>query len=143
MFQRRIMTILFTITLMMGMMFGCSPKKSINQPATTTSNPSAVQVTLDEQLASSADITTAGGTLTAQGADGTKFTLTFPKGALPNDEKITLTPAARVDGLPFSGALAGAVQMEPEGLRLLAPAVLTIESPKTVAATGFETVAFG
>ena len=137
------MTVLFAITLMIGLMFCCSPKKSINQPATTTSNPSTMQVILDEQLASSADLSATGGTLTAQGADGTKFTLTFPKGALPNDERITLTPAAAIDGLPFSGALAGAVQMAPEGLRLLAPAVLTIESPKTVAATGFETVAFG
>ncbi len=32
--------------------------------------------------------------------------------------------------------------MAPEGLRLFQPATLTIESPKTVAASGFETVAF-
>jgi hypothetical protein len=32
--------------------------------------------------------------------------------------------------------------MAPEGLRLLQPALLTIESPNTVAASGFETVAF-
>jgi hypothetical protein len=142
MIQNRFMTVQLAITLMIGLMFGCSPKKSINQPGTNTANTSSVQVTLDEQLASSVELSTTGGTLTALGADGTRYTLTFPKGALLNDERITLTPAATIDGLPFSGVLAGGVQMAPEGLRLYAPATLIIESPKTVAAKGFETVAF-
>ena len=105
-------------------------------------NPLNVQVKVDDKFTASAVISTTGGTLTAQAADGTKFTLTFPKGALFSDEKITLTPITAVDGLPFSGGLVGGVQMAPEGLRLLQPATLTIESPKTVAAKGFETVAF-
>ncbi len=106
-------------------------------------NPLTVQVVVDESLAVSAVISTTGGTLTAQAADGTKFTLTFPEGALQSDENITLTPVSSVEGLPFSGGLVGGVQMAPEGLRLFQPATLTIESPKTVAAEGFETVAFG
>jgi hypothetical protein len=140
--QRRWIAVLLAITLMIGLTLGCSPKKSINQPATPVTNPLTVEVTVDDPLATSADISTAGGTLTAQGADGARFTLTFPAGALLNDERITITPVSKIDGLPFSGGLAGAVQMAPEGLRLLLPATLTIESPKTAAATGFETVAF-
>ncbi len=110
---------------------------------TVAPNPLNVQVKVDNQISASAVISTTGGTLSVVGADGTKFTLTFPKGALLNDEKITLTPITAVDGLPFSGGLVGGVQMAPEGLRLLKPATLTIESAKTVAAKGFETVAFG
>lgn len=105
-------------------------------------NPLNVQVKVDSKITASAVISATGGTLSVQGADGTKFTLTFPKGALFNDERITLTPITAVDGLPFSGELVGGVQMAPEGLRLFQPATLTIESPKTVAAKGFETVAF-
>jgi hypothetical protein len=122
----------------------CAPKTTPNSGgvATPAPNPITVEVKLDETYASSAVISIDGGTLSAEGADGTKFTLTFPKDALSNDETITLTPITAIDGLPFSGGLVGGVQMAPEGLRLLQPATLTIESPKTVAATGFETVAF-
>ncbi len=111
--------------------------------ATPIPNPLNVQVAVDESLAVSAVISTAGGTLAAQAADGTRFTLVFPKGALQSDETITLKPIAGVDGLPFSGGLVAGVQMEPEGLRLFQPATLSIESPKTVASEGYETVAFG
>jgi hypothetical protein len=105
-------------------------------------NPVDIKVVPDNELASTAVIGSAGGAVAAKGADGTVFTLTFPKGAVGGSEKITLTPVSSADGLPFSGGLAGAVQMAPEGLRLLAPAVLRIQSPKTVAAKGFETVSF-
>jgi hypothetical protein len=105
-------------------------------------DPVDVTVRTDDKRASSAVVSSAGGSVSALGADGTKFTLTFPKGAIQGAEKITLTPVSTADGLPFSGGLTGAVQMAPEGLRLFAPAVLRIESPKTSAAKGFETVAF-
>ena len=100
-------------------------------------------VSLDAQLSVSSTITTAGGTITATGADGTKYILTFPKGALFGKEVITVTPIAGIAGLHFSGQVVGGVQMAPEGLRLLKAAILTIESPKVVASAGFETVAFG
>ena len=112
-------------------------------PVTRAPNPLNVNVILDVDLATSAVISTTGGSLTAQAADGTQFTLTFPEGALQSEETITLTPVSDVEGLPFSGGLVGGVQMAPEGLRLFQPATLTIESPNTVAAEGFETVAFG
>ena len=113
-----------------------------DQPATTP-NPLNVVVSLDAQLSVSSTITTAGGTLSATGADGTKYTLTFPKGALFGKEVITITPIAGITGLHFSGPVVGGLQMAPDGLRLLKAAILTIESPKVVASAGFETVAFG
>lgn len=111
-------------------------------PVNREPNPLNVTVTTDSGLAASAMISTAGGSLSAQAADGTQFTLTFPEGALQSDETITLTPLFGVEGLPFSGGLVGGVQMAPEGLRLFQPATLTIESPNSVAVQGFETVAF-
>lgn len=121
---------------------GTASKPSTPAVVYSAPSPVAIKVTADDKLAASAVIPSAGGSVSAVGADGTKFTLTFPKGAVRGSEKITLTPVKSAEGLPFSGALAGAVQMAPEGLRLMAPAVLRIESPKTVAAKGFETVAF-
>ncbi|MCX6060407.1 MAG: hypothetical protein NTW69_19960 [Chloroflexi bacterium] len=140
--QRRFAFKLLLFVLILSLTLGCGFATSTFQAATPTPSPVIVEVSVDETNASSAVISPDGGTITAQGADGTKFTLTFPKDALSNDETITLTPITAIDGLPFSGGFVGGVQMAPEGLRLFQPAMLTIESPKTVAATGFETVAF-
>jgi hypothetical protein len=109
---------------------------------TVAPKPLNVQVKVDPKVSASAVISATGGTLSVQAADGTKSTLTFPEGALFEDTEVTLTPLTGVDGLPFSGGLVGGVQMAPEGLRLLKPATLAIESAKTVAAAGYETVAF-
>lgn len=140
--QSRLINKLLAVTLLISLTLGCGFATSIFQASTPTPNPVHMEVNLDEQHSSSAVISPDGGTLSTEGADGTKFTLTFPKDALSNDETITLTPITTVNGLPFSGGLVGGVQMAPEGLRLFQPVMLTIESPKTVAATGFETVAF-
>jgi hypothetical protein len=121
---------------------GSSSTTSADSANYAAPDPIDIKVRTDPKLASTAVVSSAGGSVSAVGADGTKFTLTFPKGAIQGAEKITLTPVSAADGLPFSGGLVGAVQMAPEGLRLFAPAVLRIESPRTVADNGFETVAF-
>jgi hypothetical protein len=140
--QSRLIYKLLAVTLIISLTLGCGLATSIPQVATITPNPVTFDVNVDETHASSAVISPDGGALSAVGADGTKFTLTFQKDALSNDETITLTPITTTNGLPFSGGLVGGVQMAPEGLRLFQPATLTIESPKTVAGTGFEVVAF-
>ena len=140
--QSRLVDKLLAVTLIISLTLGCGFATSTLQVATPTPNPVTVEVNVDEAHASSAVISPDGGAITAQGADGTKYTLLLPKYALSNDETITLMPITAIDGLPFSGGLVGGVQMSPEGLRLFQPAILTIDSPKTVAASGFETVAF-
>jgi hypothetical protein len=134
--------LLLTLGLSACALPGLGGGSSGGQTKYAAPDPIDIKVQTDDKLASSAVISSAGGSVSALGADGTKFTLTLPKGAVQGSEKITLIPVSAADGLPFSGGLAGAVQMAPEGLRLLAPAVLRIESPKVVAAKGFETVAF-
>ena len=90
-------------------------------------NPVKVTVRTDDNRAVSKDINTDGGTVTANAADGTKFTLSLAKGSLLSEETITLIPVSSIDGLPLSGGLSAAVQLQPDGLLLLAPATLTIE----------------
>ena len=74
----------------------------------------------------SASIPPGGGTLTLTDAKGNRFTLTLPSGALLNRETITMTAISSATGISGPGLIAG-VQLEPEGLALLAPAMLKIE----------------
>ncbi|WP_027483647.1 hypothetical protein [Deinococcus pimensis] len=97
-------------------------------PVTVTSTPDWGAATADTISARN------GGTLSTTGADGTTYTLTFPPDALVDDTQITMTPLADVTGLPFSGGLAGAVKLEPDGLRLQRPARLTITPARAVSA---------
>src|SRR6185503_6111098 len=44
----------------------------------------------------------------------------------------TMTPVSMVGGLPLSGGLAAAVQLEPDGLRLFNFATLVVEPPQSL-----------
>lgn len=64
--------------------------------------------------------------------DGTTYTLEVPVDALVGNQQITMTPVApggTGDGFPLSGGLVAGVQLEPHGLLLYRPALLTIDSP--------------
>ncbi len=128
------------------------PTATVSSPTATRSSvptpgptlaPLDVQIKSDEKLGATSVISTTGGTVQAQAADGTRYTLALPKDALLQDTQITLIPLAGVDRLPFSGGLAGGVQMLPEGLRLYQPATLTIDSRHAAPAKGLQLVAFG
>lgn len=93
-------------------------------------DPLHVTEVLDEARTVSAPIGPAGGSLSATAADGTRFTLDVPAGALPRTEQIRMTPVASVAGLPAGGQSAGAVRFGPAGLELSGAAVLTV-SPAT------------
>jgi len=68
-----------------------------------------------------------GGTIQTTGSDGCVFTLSLPSHALANEEEITLTPLDDIEGFPLASGIVAAVRMEPDGLRLMCPANLTIE----------------
>lgn len=89
-------------------------------------NPIMVAARPDAGRAATASIGAAGGTVTATGADGTRYTLTVPPDALVHTEAITLTPAADIDGMPFAATGVRAVSIGPEGLQFIEPATLTI-----------------
>ena len=104
-------------------------------------NPVKVSVRTDDSKAVSAVIPIEGGDISATATDGTKFNLKVPAGALAGNEKITLVPVSSIAGLPLSGGLSAAVQLQPEGLLLLTPATLTIEPATPVPEN--ELTAFG
>ena len=90
-----------------------------------------IEVVPDTLLAQSAVIGTAGGSVSATGADGTVYQLELPAGALAGDTLITLTPAAQINGLPLTGGGARAVNFTPEHLELGVPGTLRITYPTT------------
>lgn len=96
-----------------------------------SSVPQQPAITVDEKNRVVSVITPEGGTISTQGADGTRFTLTFPPGALLTPEEISITPVASINGLPLSNGIIAGVQMAPAGLRLPNPATLEIELPST------------
>jgi hypothetical protein len=73
-----------------------------------------------------------GGSLTAEGSDGTRYTLDIPEGALLVDTEITMTPVSSIEDFPFVAGLGGAVKLEPDGLFFYEDAILTIEPAKDI-----------
>jgi len=97
----------------------------------------------DDGHAASASLDAAGGTVTATGADGTVFTLEIPASSLVAPETVTLVPVSSIDRFPFSGGLIAGVEIEPEGLRLLEPATLSIRPAVPRPVTRTLTYAYG
>ncbi len=67
-----------------------------------------------------------GGDVFARAADGTRFRLAVPPGALTGEVAITLTPVASLGGLPLDGGLLAAVDLGPAGLAFAVPATLYV-----------------
>jgi len=108
---------------------------SANEPTSPT-----VTLQLDEANAARATIGRDGGSLAATGADGTRFQLEVPAGALAEDTEIGIVPVAAIPDLPLGAQRLAAVQFEPDGLSFVAigGATLTIELPSApVAPFGF------
>lgn len=96
----------------------------------------SVQPVPDTDLASTASIGRSGGTISTGG-----LTLTIPAGALSETEQITVTPLLGLNGSPLQGQVVGAV-FAPDGLVLLAPAILTFPAPAGTAAAEILTFGF-
>lgn len=88
--------------------------------------PVTLELTLDSAHSVSRTMGGRGGTLIATGADGTRYRLRIPEGALQEPTVITMSPVAAVTGLPLGGGSVAAVHLEPDGLRLARPATLSI-----------------
>lgn len=103
--------------------------------------PVQLELTLDTARATTRIITPRGGSITVTASDGTRYRLRIPRDALLGDAEITVTPVAAVRGLPLSGGSLAAVHLEPDGLRLMEPATLSIEADHEVPVD--EQVAYG
>ncbi len=85
-----------------------------------------ISVALDQANSTEAVIPVEGGSISATGADGTRYDLEIPADALSNETRIKITPVSSVSDMPFGGELSNAVHLEPEGLFFNNFAILTI-----------------
>ena len=110
------------LLLMLSVVVGCgsggsSSRGSGSDGGTGTNLPPRKPVTPVPDNAHRIGVgTTSGATITATGADGTRYTLTIPANALLARQVIKVTPPTTIGGLPLSGGLVGAVQLAPDGL---------------------------
>ncbi len=85
------------------------------------------------QAATATILPAQGGEVQATAANGARYTLRVPAGALLEPATITLTPGT-LSGLPGGGSALAAVQAAPSGLQFVVPATLTITVPGGVPA---------
>lgn len=109
-------------------------------PATAAPTPAPVQ--LDTARIASATVDSTGGTVTATGADGKRYVLTVPPGALATATEITATPVLTMGDAPLAAGLKAAVRFGPSGLRFALPATLRIEGASPTVAAGTSLVGF-
>lgn len=88
--------------------------------------------------ARSVKITAAGGRVQVKTPSGATVTLAVPAGAIQAGTKVTMTPLSGVKALPFTGGVAAAVQLAPEGLVLARPARLSFH-PSTAVRLSLQT----
>lgn len=93
------------------------------------------RVQVDAARAATATIGPDGGSLTATAADGTRYTLAVPEGALLSLVEITMTPLRAIDEFPAAAGVAAGVDLRPEGLVFFHAADLTIEPGSGVSST--------
>ncbi|UNK58279.1 hypothetical protein MNQ95_04025 [Pseudoxanthomonas daejeonensis] len=97
-------------------------------------DPLKVTPTLDADRAVTQVVGLAGGTIAATAADGTVFTLAIPADSLRQASRITMTPVAKLGGLPFGDGTDVTVDLQPSGLVFDVPATLTIAPAKPIPA---------
>ncbi len=109
-------------SLLPGKPVSTAPVVDLNSPAA----PRNVKIQLDKKQTATGKVTKNGGTVTLSTADGSKFTLDVPAGAIDTDTDITMTAVKSVDGAPLDNNMPTAVQLEPSGLFFKQLATLTI-----------------
>jgi len=117
----------FAVACSLGGPATASEPVNASQALDPSTEPLPVRLTADVGRAVSATIPVDGGTLEAADANGTRFTLRVPSGALAEPTTITMTPVLSMDGIPFGEGSPMAVQLEPAGLRFYDFVTLTIE----------------
>jgi hypothetical protein len=111
---------------------GGSGSEDVSEALDPETQPVTVTTTVDNSRAVSAMIGPAGGSLTATGADGSRYVLEVPADALVVETEITMTPIESMVGLPLDDGLAAGVQLEPEGMSFYDFVTLTIEPAEVI-----------
>jgi hypothetical protein len=127
--------LLLAVSLSCKLLDRTGSRKTIKGPAidfVTAGSPRNVTVQLDKKQTASKMIPRAGGTLSLNASDGSKFTLDVPADALEADTLITMTAVKSLDGAPLANNTPTAVQLEPSGLSFKELATLTIVPAKEI-----------
>ena len=95
----------------------------------------AARVQVDAARAATATLGPDGGSLVATAADGTRYTLDVPEGALLALVEVTMAPIRAIDEFPAAAGVAAGVDFRPEGLVFFHTAHLTIEPGPGVSST--------
>jgi hypothetical protein len=127
------LSVFILILLACRLVGGGSSVPDTGQAVASSTEPISLEVGLDQGHAASAFIGTQGGSLTTTGADGSRFTLEIPPGALIQDTGITMIPITSMTGLPLSGGMGAAVQLEPSGLAFYDFVTLTVDPAQEIA----------
>lgn len=104
--------------------------------------PAAAGVKLETARTARATIGSAGGSVSAIAADGRRYTLTVPPGALATATEISATPVTSMGDAPLAQGLRGAVRFGPAGLEFAMPARLRVEGAATAVGAGKRLVGF-
>ncbi len=104
---------------------------------------SAPQLTVEDGASVTKSIGVGGGTVSAQAASGTQYTLTVPPTALSGTVDVTLTPITTIQNLPTGTTVVAAVRLRPDGLTFLSPASLTMNLPTAASPTNLVGLRFG
>ncbi|TVR92468.1 MAG: hypothetical protein EA416_07385 [Trueperaceae bacterium] len=89
--------------------------------------PPPSNVSTDPARAVSAEVGRDGGELETTAADGTRYRLEVPPGALLARTTITMVPVTAIADFPAAAGVAAGVDLGPDGLTLFEPAILTVE----------------
>jgi len=104
-------------------------------------NPLTVKPEYDKKKTTTKVVGVQGGTLSLVDSNKVEYTLVIPQGAVSVDTEIHMTAVTSIKDWPLDGSEIGAVRLEPEGLILNDPAILTIGIPVDMnpglAAVGF------
>ena len=85
----------------------------------------------------------AGGVVTGASPDGlVTYSLEIPEGALMYEMELSLIAVESIEGLPFSGGMLSAVEIQPPGVEFAIPAVLHITTTYSDANDGLLSVGF-
>ena len=132
------MKLVLSVVMFLAVSSSCrsiTPRNASNAPKVdfvTPGKPLNVTVQLDKKQTATSLVARTGGSVSLTAADGSKFTLEVPAGALAADTTITMTAVKSITGAPLGDGAPTAVQLEPSGLSLKEMATLTVVPAKEI-----------
>lgn len=120
----------YTLIILLLLLTACGGNSSspLGDDSSSTPPPGhgAVEIVVDESRRVSATILPSGGSLKAEGGDGTIFELVFPAEAVAAETQVSIAPIISISGTSFDDSVVAALDLKPDGLILNTAAQLYI-----------------